>query len=95
MKLIFPEEQFTATQWSTAKEKAEFATWLIRFIEKGAPQSLFHKTKYRRLSNCFGHIAHYNVYGFYDEWFQHGTAEWIKYIITSDLWRSEVDVLRC
>jgi len=82
MTPIFDPTMFTATQWSTAKDKAEFATWLIRFIEKGAPLSLFHKAKYNRLSMCFGHIAHYNKFGFHDEWFQtpEQVAEWVRYI---------------
>jgi len=77
----FSESHFTPTQWSTAKEKADFGNWLVRFIESGVKRSLFPKTKYRRLSMCFSHIAHYNVQGFYSEWFENGPEKWIDYII--------------
>lgn len=74
---------FTDTPHATAKEKAEFANWLIRFVEAGCPRSRFHKTKYQRLSNLWGHIAHYNVHGFYDEWFENVDAqtEWCQYVV--------------
>ena len=32
---------------------------------------MFTKTFYNRLSNCFGHIAHYDLHGFYGTWFAH------------------------
>lgn len=61
----FEARQFAATQWETAEEKARFATWLVRFIEAGFPEAKFTKTMYRKLSNCFGHIAHFDRDGFY------------------------------
>ena len=69
MNKIFDEKQFVPTEWSSAKEKADFANHLIRFIESGYKESLFNKKFYNRLSMTFGHIAHYNKYGFYDVWF--------------------------
>lgn len=33
------------------------------------PRDLFFDWFYRRLSTTFGHIAHYNKNGFYEEWF--------------------------
>ena len=65
----FKAEQFVATQWDTAEDKAKFANHLVRFVESDYSRSLFYKWFYRRLSNCFGHIAHYNLDGFYHEWF--------------------------
>ena len=65
----FEASQFTPTQWSTAEEKAKFANHLMRFIEKDFPQTLFTKTFYNRLMNTFGHIAHYNIAGFWETFF--------------------------
>lgn len=47
------------------------------------PETMFHKTMYRRLSCMFGHIAHYSRDGFWHEWFE--TAEkrkaWLRYTV--------------
>ena len=65
----FGSEQFTATQWSTADDKAQFGNQSLRFIDEGFPKSLFTKTLYNRLSQCFQHIAHHDLHGFYGTWF--------------------------
>ena len=65
----FGSQQFTATQWSTADDKAQFGNQLLRFTDEGFPQSLFTKTLYNRLSQCFQHIAHHDLHGFYGTWF--------------------------
>lgn len=65
----FTPEQFTATQFSTQKEKADFANHLVRFVLSGFKQSLFFDWFYRRLSFTFGHIAEFNRHGFYEVWF--------------------------
>lgn len=41
-----------------------------KFMLADCPKSMFHKWFYNRLSNCFGHIAHYNLEGFYHTWFE-------------------------
>jgi len=69
MKKIFDASQFVATQWEGPEQKAKFANHFVHFIESGYNANLFHKWFYTRLSNTFGHIAHYNVFGFYDTWF--------------------------
>jgi hypothetical protein len=51
--------EFAPTQWDGAYEKAKFANTLVRFIADDFPRSSFQKGFYRRLSNTFGHIAHY------------------------------------
>ncbi|MHB1934992.1 MAG: hypothetical protein ACYCOR_00220 [Acidobacteriaceae bacterium] len=61
--------QFVATEWSSAADKATFGNTYLRFIESEWKQTLFTKSFYDRLSNCFGHIAHYNVSQFYETWF--------------------------
>ena len=68
-KSPFLPSQFIATQWSTEKDKADFGNSVLHFIESGFKQSLFTRKFYERLSNTFGHIAHYNLTGFWDEWF--------------------------
>jgi len=57
----------------TPATKKKFAEDLIRFIESGFKRTLFTKALYNRLCNCFGHIAHYDIHGFYDA--QFSTAE--------------------
>ena len=64
-KALFSAEEFTPTQWSTAQDKATFGNHFFRFIESGWKQTLFTRGFYNRLSNCFGHIAHYDLHGFY------------------------------
>lgn len=65
----FRESQFTATESSSAEEKAKFANHFILFLEKGMPTHLFVNWFYKRLSMTFGHIAHYNINGFWSEFF--------------------------
>ena len=60
---------FVPTQWESAEQKAKFANALLRFIAADFPRSKFHEGFYRRLSNTFGHIAHYNRDQFYDHFF--------------------------
>lgn len=69
MNKPFTAAQFTPTKWDTAEDKAKFANHFVRFVEGGFKESVFPKWFYRRLSMTFGHIAHYNKAGFYDQWF--------------------------
>ena len=70
----FQDSDFTATQWSTAADKAKMANKLTKFILNGFPKDSFTKEMYKRLSNMFGHIAEYNIHGFYSVWFQDDAA---------------------
>ncbi len=65
----FEPDHFTATQWSTAEDKAKFATALMKFVANEFPRRGFSKTLYQRLSKTFGHIAHYNIDGYYSTFF--------------------------
>ena len=65
----FDASQFVATQWSSAADKAAFGNAFLHFIESEWKRSLYTKSFYQRLSNCFGHIAHYDIHGFYETWF--------------------------
>ena len=84
----FQMQDFTPTKWATAEEKAKIANKMIRFILGGFQQGSFNKAMYQRLSNMFGHIAHYNISGFYETWFsdikacrgwaEHITGNWLS-----------------
>jgi hypothetical protein len=63
------EDDFTATKWDTAADKAWFANALCKFIAADFAQTLWTKRLYRRLCLCFGHIAHYSDAGFWDVFF--------------------------
>ena len=65
----FVAADFVPTQWDTAEQKAKFANALLTFVAHDFPRSKFHEGFYRRLSNTFGHIAHYNRDGFYQRFF--------------------------
>lgn len=71
----FSPTQFIPTKWSTAEDKARFGNALLHLIDSGFARNLFTDRLYGRLSNCFGHIAHYNSTGFYEEWFLSLTAQ--------------------
>jgi len=66
----FQMQDFTPTKWATADEKAKIANKMTRFILGGFQQGSFNKKMYQHLSNMFGHIAHYDINGFYFEWFE-------------------------
>jgi hypothetical protein len=68
--LAFEPDHFTATQWSTAEDKAKFANALTKFIAEEFPRQSFSKILYQRLSNTFGHIAHTNQDGYYSVFFE-------------------------
>ena len=61
---VFSASRFIATQHSTADEKARFCNWFVRFVLGGFARSVFKAQFYRRLSNIFGHVAHYDETGF-------------------------------
>ena len=65
----FHAEQFTATQFYTAEQKAKFANQFARFVERDFPRSAFTKSFYNILNGTFGHIAHYDIHGFWNEFF--------------------------
>jgi hypothetical protein len=75
--MIFP--QFTPTQWDTAQDKVAFAKQFVRFVESDFAAKHFTDKFYRRLSNTFGHIAHYNRSGFWSEFFT-TTADKVRFL---------------
>ena len=83
MSKPFNVSQFTATEFCTAQDKADFANKLAHFVESEFKYTIFYLPFYRRLSMCFGHIAHYNRDGFYDEWFStpEKQKEWVYHVL--------------
>jgi hypothetical protein len=65
----FSPAMFTATKFSSREDKAKFANHFISFVSAGCHQSKFTRSFYSRLCRMFQHIAHYNILGFYEEWF--------------------------
>jgi hypothetical protein len=65
----FSPGQFTATRWSSAEEKAQFANHFTRFLYSGFSRALFSDGFYRRLSNTFGFIAQRDRDTFYEYYF--------------------------
>lgn len=61
---------FTATKLNSPEDKAAFGNKLLTFIADDCPRTTFTKAFYQKLMNTFGHIAHYNIDGFYDVFFQ-------------------------
>lgn len=76
----FHESQFTPTQWTTQEDKAKFANDLIRFIQSDFKRTFFTKSLYKRLSSTFGFIAHYNLDGYYNTWFD-GTFHQLTFLM--------------
>lgn len=79
----FSAADFTATKFATAEEKARIANKLTRFILGGFKQGSFSQAMYTRLSGMFGHIAHYNLHGFYETWFSspRECCKWAEYVM--------------
>ncbi len=77
---LFTDQDFTATKFSSAAEKAGFANTLLRFIETDFRPTLFTRRLYSRLSMCFGHVAHTNQLGFRDTFFDdlHGKVAFLE-----------------
>ena len=79
----FQASGFMATKWNTAEDKAKMANKLTKFILNGFQQGSFTKDMYQRLSSMFGHIAEYNLHGFYHVWFEDDVAclKWAENVI--------------
>lgn len=84
MSKPFTADQFTSTEYDSAKEKAKWANAMVNFIEKGFREQDFTKRVYDGLYiHLYDHIAHYNQWGFYSEWFStdRKRLEWFLYAL--------------
>src|SRR5689334_3842496 len=82
MPAPFCAEQFTATKWVSAEEKAKWANAMASWIMRGFPKNGWRKGLYEPLHQMYGHSAHYNQEGFYAEWFSsiHRQFQWLEYV---------------
>jgi len=78
----FKPEQFVPTKWDTQEDKARFANTYREFVLRGFPRKYFAAWFYKRLSMTFGHIAHYDIHGFWDEFFT-STAGKVEFLTTT------------
>jgi hypothetical protein len=83
--MTFDPAQFTPTKWSTAQDKAAFAKQFVRFVESDFALKHFTEKFYQRLSNCFGHIAHFNRGGFWETFFT-TTADKVRFLEMTLRW---------
>jgi len=81
----FEPAQFTPTQFDSAEVKASFGNDLVKFIRNGFKWADFTDFVYKKLSNCFMHIAHYDRRGFFHTWFDDPTKirEWLDYVASA------------
>jgi hypothetical protein len=79
----FDALQFVPTEFHTAEDKAKFANQFVKLVESDFSKNMFPKWFYTQLSMTFGHIAHYNQMGFYDEFFRDtkGKIDFLKITI--------------
>ena len=85
MTMTFTPDQFTPTKWETAKDKAAFANRFVLFVQSDFSAQHFTDKFYRRLSNTFGHIAHFNRGGFWSEFFT-TTADKVRFLEMTFQW---------
>ena len=65
----FDPTQFTPTKGSTAQDKAKFANDFMAFVRSDFDRKKWNEAFYARLSLTFGHIAHYDLEGFWNTFF--------------------------
>jgi len=61
--------QFTQTKCHTPADKLWFVNQFVAFVNSGFKRKYFTNLFYKRLSNTFGHIAHYDQEGFWNTFF--------------------------
>jgi len=81
---------YTPTQWSSAEDKEKFAAQFRKFVAGDFNRKDFPKWFYSRLSNAFGHIAHFNQGGFYDTFFMNARDK-LQFIVQTLEWSCHGD----
>lgn len=81
-KHIFTISGLTDTKFSSRQDKAKVLNDLADFVRSGFEPKLFTKKLYTALNSMFGHIAHYDIHGFYNEWFRDEShrLNWLYYV---------------
>jgi hypothetical protein len=84
----FLPSEFVPTEFSTAKDKADFGNTFLYFIESEWARAAFTKSFYNRLSMCFGNIAHYDLANFYQTWFTSDAdrLEFLRHTLSWPCW---------
>jgi len=82
----FTATQFTPTRFTDGEAKARFAQHFARFLANDMAEHLLTQAFYRRLSNTFGHIAHYSRHGFLDHYFRTPAGK-RRFLIDTMDWR--------
>lgn len=78
-------KDFTPTRFQPAENKSWFAVHYLRFISSDCPRHQFTLRFYRQLMHCHGHIAHYDLFGFWTEFFT-STAGKIEFLEQTLAW---------
>ena len=71
------KEQFKDVEFFTAEDKYRTAKHFLRFVKNGFQRKDFNRRIYEHLHLHCGFIAHYNIDGFYQEYFN-GNKEDLK-----------------
>lgn len=81
----FTAQDFTATKFASAEDKARWANRFTKFIIGGFQRSAFRKEIYRQLHHMFGHCAEYDLDGFHYTWFENTgkCLHWAETIATT------------
>lgn len=76
------------TRFDSADEKAWFANTLLIFLARDYPEAMWTQRLYRRLSLCFGFIAHYDRRGFWAHHFasRGAQADFIAELLAWPCW---------
>lgn len=70
LRLPEPQEaDFTPTRFQPASSKVWFTQYYLRFVSSGFPRHGFTQRFYGQLMHTFGMIAHYDLAGFWAEYF--------------------------
>lgn len=83
-------EDFTATRFDDGASKAAFGNQLLAFVAEDFPRKRFTLKFYRVLCQHFGMIAHYDVHGFWAEYFTSTTDKlrFLEELTTHPCWGS-------
>ena len=81
----FTAQDFTATNFATAEDKAKWANKFTKFILGGLQRNSFKKEIYKQLNHMFGHCAEYHPDGFYCTWFEdtYKCLHWVETVTTT------------
>lgn len=76
--------EFWGTRYDSAHDKVLWFKQFQAFVKSGFARNKFTRRLYDGLyGHMFGHIAHYDIHGFWDYWFSspEAKAEWVEYAV--------------